>query len=63
MELIEQPTYKTLLKLKQSVEAFLYLADITPDDDADKPVKSVVASRLKKDFEKHYVEVLKSLPD
>lgn len=60
-DIVDHPAYQSLTSLKESVEAFTYLADITPDDDADKSVKTVLAKRLKSDFDKHYVDVLKAL--
>lgn len=59
--ILDNPLYLTLQELKQAVEAFTYLAENTPDNDADHAIKNVLARRLGDDFEKHYLETLRAL--
>ena len=62
-DLLNNPIYQTLNRLKQCVEAIEYYADITPENDLEKSLKVVVAERLKTDFDKHYVDIIKLLSD
>ncbi len=62
-DLLNNLIYQTLNRLKQCVEAIEYNADITPENDLEKSLKVVVAERLKTDFDKHYVDIIKLLSD
>ncbi|WP_133472011.1 hypothetical protein [Paraglaciecola marina] len=55
---IDSPLYKKLSSVQQAVDAVVYLAEITPIDDPDSSAKLIVANRLKKQFEKLYLETL-----
>ena len=60
---VDDPVYKNLCALKQTVEAVYYLASITPLDDEDYSIKSVLAERLKTDFDKLYIDTIQTLAE
>lgn len=62
-DLLNNPIYQTLNRLKQCVEAIEYYAGITPENELEKSLKVVVAERLKTDFDKHYVDIITLLSD
>ena len=49
--------YTSLQNLKTSVDSLVYLSDITPCNDDDYAIKSILVNNLRNNFESVYVEV------
>lgn len=58
---IDNPLYQSFTALRESVEAFIHLAEISVIDEPETALKQVLATRMKTDLEAHFINVAKAI--